>query len=163
MVWHAEWPPLILVGEAPGPSYDPRTHRPLFPYPPQSAGGRLKKMSGYTRYEYIKGTERVNLIPEPYGRRWPKDQAVERAREILFHARTKCQFVFGFGEKVKEAFRSSEGGAFSDYYLSYVMTFPHPSGLCRKWNDPGQETSLKYHFDRVKPYVVSYLDRESQY
>lgn len=68
---------IALVGEAPGPRT--RGDCPFYPYPPNSAAGRLLSILGWSRRRYLLTFARMNLLNECPGRHFP----VERARSCI--------------------------------------------------------------------------------
>lgn len=120
----------LLVGEANPYGGDP--DYALFPFPENSAGGRLcHKVMGLTRREYLERFDRVNLCPSV----WRTKDA--RRRSIEIEESRHGGVVVLLGAKVTRAF-GFEFEPFTQYvgFLRYV-TLPHPSGLSRAWNAPG--------------------------
>lgn len=98
----------------------------LYPYPVNSAGGRLcRRVLGLEPREYLRRYRRVNLC----ARRWSLAEA--RAAAAALEERGVTVLL---GAKVCAAFRveylpfSVQGGR---------VVLPHPSGRCRAWNEPG--------------------------
>lgn len=102
----------------------------LWPDPPGSSGHRLcHYVLGLPEGEYLESFDRSNLCDL----RWSVREARGRAREILARGAP----VVALGAKVARAF----GAAFTPFaYYPLgpgVYVLPHPSGLCRLWNEPG--------------------------
>jgi len=126
----------LLVGEDNPYGKDPRYA--LFPYPNNSAGARLARLvlAMPSRGEYLKRFDRVNLCAS----KWSVPIAREKAREIgLEPGRThvvllgsKVATAFGFAF---EPFKVAQSGPRHMAMKTYVI-LPHPSGLCRLWNEP---------------------------
>lgn len=77
----------LLVGEQNPYGADPKFA--LYPYPENSAGGRLCfKVFGLTRHEYLARFDRVNLCSGKWSmsRAWNEPGAYERARAVLREA-----------------------------------------------------------------------------
>lgn len=127
----------LLVGEANPYGGDP--YYALFPFPENSAGGRLcHKVLGLSQREYLSRFDRANLCAT----RWRAREARNSAIRIEVE---RAGFVAVlFGAKVARAF----GLPFTPFEppVKRLMTFvvlPHPSGRCRAWNEPGA-------FDRAR-------------
>lgn len=144
----------ILIGEA--PEKDARSDCPLYPYPPQSSGGKLYSMSPFTnRKAFIKSCYRLNLLAEYPGDgdklwTWPKERArhcamnlkgsglVSDRRVVLVGAKVASAFdlPLGFGPDTINVLQWYEwpfGGYSKDFTVAIM---PHPSGLNRWYNDP---------------------------
>jgi hypothetical protein len=123
---------LVIVGEL--NPYGDKPEHALFPYPENSAGGRLCfKILGIRRTDYVSLT-RYNLCVG----KWSMVAAKKRALEITkLHSSDTLVLC---GKKVQLAFHSGNNpspvahGVWRDGYL---ICIPHPSGLCREWNVPG--------------------------
>lgn len=121
----------LIVGEL--NPYGGELRHALFPYPANSTGHRLcVKVMGLTMREYLKSFDRVNLC---YGK-WSKFEAASVASNIKWS--DDREDVILLGSKVCDAF----GFPYAPFstMLSKGKTFailPHPSGLCRTWNEPG--------------------------
>ena len=121
----------LLVGELNPYGSDPRYA--LFPYPKNSSGDRLCRMVlGLTRVQYLRRFERANLCEG----KWSLSDARYKAAELMLGNEGP---VILFGAKVAKAFGVG--------YLPFtivpaagdrdVLVLPHPSGLCRAWNEGG--------------------------
>ena len=128
----------LLVGEANPYGGDP--DYALFPFPENSAGGRLcHKVLDLSRREYLELFDRVNLCPT----KWRVREARSRAVEILEADRGAPRAYVLLGRKVQEAFGVGHD-PFSHFRSLRVLpgpqvfvVLPHPSGRCRAWNAPG--------------------------
>lgn len=125
----------LLVGEANPYGTDPRYA--LYPYPKGASGERLGRlilgMPGPRAY--LRAFDRRNLCPQ----RWSVKEARANAGEIL---RGPHERVVLLGSKVAGAF----GMPFEPFKIHLselsaaaktIVILPHPSGLCRAWNEPG--------------------------
>ena len=127
----------LLVGEA--NPYGASPAMALYPLPEGASGDRLCRLiMGLERRDYLKRFDRVNLCPE----RWSQPLARANARAIM---NGEDRVVVLLGSKV--------AGAFGYLYEPFTVkkqdwveggtgprTFvllPHPSGLCRAWNNDG--------------------------
>lgn len=121
----------LLVGERPGPS----THKklPLFPYPPNSAGGRLLKMSRIGIETYLGRLIRVNLF-ESFDLGWDADKATEAAKAIM-DAQPEGRRVVVLGTRVAQAFGLTAFFKLEDHDGRMVCAIPHPSGRNLLYND----------------------------
>ncbi len=118
---------MVLVGESNPYGADP--HYALYPAPDGSAGQRLcQVILGLSRKRYLECFDRVNLCRA----QWRIREAREAAGRLI-HARRR---VVALGSKVCSAF----GIPFEPFSLhddGRILCLPHPSGLCRLWNEPG--------------------------
>lgn len=123
-------PPVgALIGEAPGPRSSPKL--PLFGYPPTSAGGRLMAFSGLTPAVYLGRLARRNLF-ETLPERWSAPAARDRVAEVLdWITRNGFKRVVLVGSRVVAAFDH----VYPVIHDVQFRAIPHPSGLCRVYND----------------------------
>lgn len=121
----------LLVGEAPGPRTSKKL--PLFPYPTNSAGGRLLKMSGLGAGQYLGRLLRRNLM-EAYDLAWDAEVAGQHALNIINEQPAGRRVVL-LGSRVGRAF------GFADFYKvaevngAVYCCIPHPSGRNLLYND----------------------------
>lgn len=116
----------LIVGELNPYGADPR--HALFPYPENSAGGRLcRKVMQLEMRDYLARYDRVNLCVE----KWSTPCAKLRADEVKTENAQRVYVLLG--SKVCAAF-GVPFIPFSVYGGRYVV-LPHPSGRCRLWND----------------------------
>jgi len=128
----------LLVGEAnPYSGLEPRFA--LYPYPENSAGGRLcRYVLGMGTEEYVRRFDRVNLC----GWDWKMKEARAKADEILADVIRLDLTAVLCGAKVAKAFGLTSVTAEEPARLHHnvggglLVLIPHPSGLCRYWNDP---------------------------
>lgn len=117
----------LLVGELNLLSNDP--NHALFPYPTNGSGGRLAMILGLTPTQYMNMFDRVNLCTG----RWSLAKARIRVCEVV----AGREVIVLLGSKVTAAcgYRYEP---FRVYYApsAKIVVLPHPSGLCRVWNDP---------------------------
>ena len=133
---------VVLVGED-NPHGDDQKMA-LFPYPPQSAGARLCEVILEMRKgEYLRRFKRRNLCRG----KWSAQEAGESAAALLDQARRDDLALVLLGAKVLAASgwdwkREEVVGqslVFRPLYLDpagALLAIPHPSGRCRRWNDP---------------------------
>jgi hypothetical protein len=131
---------VAIVGEVNPYGADPQFA--LYPDPPQSAGSRMQRLvAALDRRTYICGLARYNLCVG----RWSVPEAREAARQLREDPLTEV--VVLLGRKVAGVFwAGSPPPPFSAAPLvrrldraSPTITavmLPHPSGLCRVWNEP---------------------------
>lgn len=134
----------LLVGEQPGPSSNPRL--PMWPYPPNSAGGRLHRMSGMDVGDYLLRLARVNLARRPVAR-WDPARAADRLGLVLDGLPDGARVVL-CGARAKDALCSWLGVPGPTCPLPFtapvlwrgrdvkIVGVPHPSGRCQDYNDP---------------------------
>lgn len=129
----------LLLGEANPYGGSPR--RALWPYPKNAAGNRLREILGLTTEDYLAKFDRRNLCPRSWNLEEAKRVAgeIESSRDfpiVLLGARVCRAFNLGFNPFTK--------------CLMEVYILPHPSGLCRIWNDP---TSHQRARDLLKEFL----------
>lgn len=120
----------LLVGEL--NPYGSDAEFALFPLPTNASGGRLARILGLSRAQYLRTFDRVNLCTG----RWE----LRSARVAAVHLKTERLggIVVLLGRKVQDAFRLSGLAPFTAHArdgLVYAI-LPHPSGLCRLWKEP---------------------------
>lgn len=138
----------LFIGMEPPPGADPTTHRPLFPYPRNSAGGRLQKLTGLSLHEYLKRTCRVNLFPEHPGHAWPVARASHLAAYLRDSGLLEDRKVVCVGPRVYKAFfpgqrdediedaRCSLHGTRGHFGIRFQIGWiPHTSGRNLWYND----------------------------
>jgi len=108
-------------------------------------GRKLARLSGLEFHEWMRRTERLNLINRWPGRdgifgdAFPMKEAVANAYRL--HPRLHGRMVILLGRNVADAFtltdlRELRWCAFGCEELEWTMAIvPHPSGLNRWWND----------------------------
>lgn len=125
---------VVLVGEDNPRSRDPRAA--LWPLPPNCAGGRLARILGHTRVEYLRLYARTNLCASGA---WSMDEAERAARALL--AERPAALVL-LGARVARAFLrvgvESEMFAIRRVDDVLVVALPHPSGRNLAYNDPSR-------------------------
>lgn len=133
---------VVLVGESNPYSTDPR--HALYPLPPNAAGGRLARALGLSARDYLRTfPDRRNLLPK--GAKWSSPLARRGADDVLRAAPPGAVLIL-LGAKVSSAFGVDYRPALFLPRMAHVGTdvprrrvvlvVPHPSGLCREWNDP---------------------------
>jgi hypothetical protein len=129
-----------LVGECNPHSADPGDV--LSPERPGSAGNRLWAMlylrHSMTRDDYLRGFRRVNLCSTEWDA-----EAAETAADIMISSFSFGDRVVMLGAKVASAFCLRRAPKFEWEWASPAgsesfkfLKLPHPSGLCRDYNDP---------------------------
>jgi hypothetical protein len=135
----------LFVGEA-----NPRSSHPrmaLFPWPRNSAGGRLAALLDVTAREYLMLFERVNLFPSPPSA-W-STVAAARAAGTVLGGFPDTTLVLMLGARVAAAFGMADLPLWHSRMRqrSRVRTrfvrLPHPSGRSRTWNDPVAQRALR--------------------
>ena len=132
---------VLLVGES--NPYGNHASFALYDEPPQSAGGRLRRLVlGMSHRDYMRQTARANCctgrwsIPAARVRAAALDRADASVGPTACLNRTPIVLL---GAKVAQAF----GLAFVPYTTQKTaagrtaLILPHPSGLSRAWNEPG--------------------------
>ena len=132
----------LLVGESNPHSRHPR--HALYPLPPNAAGGRLARVLGLSARDYLRTfPDRRNLFTG--SAKWSAPGARDAADEVLRTAPLGAVLVL-LGAKVAAAFGVDYRTTLFLPRMAHVGTdvprrrvvlvLPHPSGLCREWNDP---------------------------
>lgn len=122
----------ILIGEA--NPYGSAPEYALYPYPERSAGGRLcRVIMGLDPHDYIRRFDRRNLCPQE----WSMRVAREAAEQLM--STSAGRTIVLLGSKVCSAFDVSfePNNILNNLGSSRFVILPHPSGLCRLWNQPG--------------------------
>lgn len=135
-------PKPLLVGEL--NPYGSNPAFALYPLPEQASGGRLCKILGLTRVEYLDKFDRIDLLrAEDIAPRkgmfktWSIPLARAAARKLLDQP-TRTLILLGarvaaaFGLKREQALLHRDFGT----NQHTVITIPHPSGRNRAWHDP---------------------------
>lgn len=146
---HVLGPPTgMLIGEMPGRTTSPDL--PLFPYPRNSAGGRLLKMSGLTIGEYLGRLIRINLIPH-YAEKWDPEGARIRAEWLVKNS--PVDRIVLLGQHVGAAFGFSSFFHHETVNDKTLVCIPHPSGRNRVYNDErarlGAAATMKFAADEL--------------
>src|SRR5579872_4098600 len=127
---------IVLVGESNPYGSDP--YYALYPAPDGCSGHRLCTMIlGMGRAEYMETFDRMNLCTG----KWSMTEARRTANSVRY------RYLVLLGAKVCSAF-SVKFIPFADTDVGFgelgeftpdakAVILPHPSGLCRLWNDPG--------------------------
>lgn len=126
----------LLVGESNPYGADPRYA--LYPAPHGCAGERLCRLVlGLSRREYLTRFDRVNLCAGKWSLPVARKKALELGQEY--------DVIVLLGARVAHAFEIKNGPFFvsTPFKIDGVLspqrrvTLPHPSGLCRAWNESG--------------------------
>jgi hypothetical protein len=126
-----EGPPVgMIVGEMPGPNTSPSL--PMFPYPANSAGGRLLKISGLTPGQYLGRLLRVDLF-KTYQEKWDPRMAQHLAVQLLEGSPVKRIVVLG--QHVGAAFGFDSFFQHAEFADMNIVCIPHPSGRSPIYND----------------------------
>ena len=129
-------PRVLLLGEQNPYGGDPEMA--LYPHPDGSAGQRLAEVVlGLKRADYLRRFDRANVLDR--GGRWSAPEAREAAARKVFGRHR----VVALGAKVAAALRLpttpfvEHEVPLPGFGTRRVLVLPHPSGLCRVWNEPG--------------------------
>lgn len=129
--------PVAFVGEAPGPR-DTTSRTPLWSLRKSSAGYRLRAMTGLDRASWIRRVPKFNLVPYRVTR-WPREFAEQQAQNLCSSLLRDYDLIL-CGRKVARAFGVPAKQPWLTWTKSpwgpHVVVIPHPSGLCREYNDP---------------------------
>lgn len=105
----------------------------LYHEPPGHSGDRLRRFLGISVADYL-SIDRRNLCTG----RWSIPEAKAAAASALEEAASSDTVVLSLGRKVATALGAPRADLPSSDEVSGVRVVfsPHPSGLCRAWNDP---------------------------
>lgn len=125
---------VAIVGELNPYGADPRYA--LYHEPRNASGDRLRRILGLSVRSYVP-LAKYNLCSVE----WSTSKARARAADIM----AEHKVIIALGAKVRTAFMywrigipEPAGVPFVHQGNDHVMVaLPHPSGLCRTWNDPG--------------------------
>ena len=134
---------LIIVGEA-NPWGGAATA--LYHLPRHASGNRLREHLGLRDATYEK-LRKVNLC-EPA---WSEKLARVTAERVLNRSGWDWDLIVMLGARVKKAFGVPKMEAFTAQGV--LVALPHPSGLCRQWNEPGAPARARQLLARVAPWV----------
>lgn len=141
---------LALVGEAPGPGFKPGmdpNQWALYPYPERSAAGRLKDMLGWTRSEYLSVFARANLLGEYPGPTFPLSRGRLAAEGVAQKLAPRPLLLMGRGVADSFGFPTRDILTWESYLLGSTLivaaVVPHPSGLNRFYNQPGNRERVR--------------------
>lgn len=121
----------LLVGEVNPYGADPAMA--LYPLPEDASGGRLARILGLSRGEYLRRFDRVNLCTGAW--------SIRAAREASYRLRVEGPPKILLGQKVAAAFGFPAGPHFGKVGNFYFL--PHPSGRNRIWNRPGAQEKAR--------------------
>jgi hypothetical protein len=161
---------VLLVGEQPPERWANdetyrRHHSPMFPYPANSAGGRLRDISDLWLGEYIHGLTRINLYPqwEP----WSKEVARTYAH-VAMQRFAPVSHVFLCGKRVVAAFQDFFPSGYKPWPVDEIgrapntifFCIPHPSGRNTAYNDPDVRLRVQSMFKEVRPLLADWETRK---
>lgn len=139
---------VLLVGENNPYSSNPRDA--LFPLPERSAGGRLcSVILGMYRDVYLESFARVNLLSQP---RWSAFAARAAATNLHEGLSPETRVIL-LGKKVWDAWFE---GQFWEPFRPFgrFLALPHPSGLCRAWQEPGAYVRARAAVLELAPWLA---------
>ena len=148
----AELAKILLVGEMNPYGADP--DHALYCEPPHSAGGRLCRLVCQVHHRRYLAFRRVNLCESRWSMIAARKKAVEirswRDRpEVVVLLGKKVQEAFGFPAAWNQPFAIRLGNLVDPTYV----LLPHPSGLCRVWNEPGAFEQARKFLGAAAPWV----------
>ena len=158
---------VLLVGEVNPHGLDPR--HALYHLPRASSGNRLRCILGLTDLEYHRLLDKVNLCVGE----WSARQAAPLLAELVLRNSAGRTVIVLLGARLRAAARTllrrgllpeAEVGFFTKITLGsgVVLAFlPHPSGLCRLWNEPGAPVRARALLRQVAPQVPWGSDPET--
>lgn len=136
------------------PGADPSHKYDLFPLPKGASGHRLCKLVlGMEMTTYLRSFVRRDLLTEKWTVAAARKAAAEvwkesgRAPLVLLGAKVSAAFGLAY-----IPFSSIDHGCVEG--LRKVVIIPHPSGLCRAWQEPGAFTRAR---DMVLPLLTEPL------
>ncbi len=140
----------LLIGQAPSRTGDPS--QPLRGY----CGMKLASLFGISTASYLKRFDRNNLINHYPGKNGKGDffdllEARDRAIDTtIMIAIIPRPYVLLIGRNVARAFRKNQRYFERfDLHGSPAYVVPHPSGISRWWNEPGNRAKAQRFFKRL--------------
>lgn len=134
---------LVLVGELNPYGSDPSFA--LFHLPRRASGDRLREHLGLRDATY-EALAKANLCTGA----WDNEAAYEQAISLRF----KYRVMVCLGVKVRRAFAApAPFVSAQDLFGCTLVSLPHPSGLCRAWNEPGARERARALLRQVAPDV----------
>lgn len=119
----------LIVGELNPYGSDPAFA--LYPLPEHASGGRLCQLLNMSHGRYLALFDRVNLCEG----KWEALKARDAARALRLDNAGRQMILLG--RKVAGAFGFRDVPFFSRPSTDgRFLLLPHPSGLCRVWNEP---------------------------
>jgi uracil-DNA glycosylase len=130
---------MLMVGEAPSPTSDPTD-----PILSGRSGRWLRWLLGDHWTRFRERCSFANLVETYPGPRYPLDLARREALRLLSSA-GRPRTLLLCGRKVATAFGYGREGFLSAVSLpgERLVFLPHPSGLCRWWNDEGNRSRAR--------------------
>lgn len=144
-------PPTGLIIDEMARPGDLATVSPLFPYPTNSPGGKLMKMSGLSIGDYLGRLFRINLIQQ-YSEKWDPELAMLRAAWILEN--TPIDRIVLLGQHVGAAFGFNTFFTHELFSGKNIVCIPHPGGSSAPiYNDNrariGAAATIKFAADKM--------------
>jgi hypothetical protein len=144
--WATPEPPRVLVvGEVNPYGADPKFA--LYPRPRHASGNRLREIMGLTDACYMRLLARVNLCAG----KWEPRQARLSALDVLEAGNHPVLVLLG--AKVRAAFEGPPAFQVVQGLDAKLVGLPHPSGLCRAWNEPGAVERARAALAEAAPWV----------
>ena len=143
---------VLVVGESNPHGSDPRLA--LYHRPRRASGNRLRLIMGLSDAAYLRYLDRANLCVG----RWSEQEARATMLELLglvtrSHEDTSLVLL---GHRVLGAsLAPADFGYFQTKKVRRVTvaSLPHPSGLCRAWNEPGSVERARAALRAAAPWV----------
>jgi hypothetical protein len=147
---------VTLVGEANPYGGDP--YYALYPHPEGCSGWRLCCLVlGMRRVDYLAAFDRVNLCPRDWDGRQARSAAdaltLEGKRLVLCGAKVCRAFSVPYVPFCAARGFPTQSGA---------LVLPHPSGLCRKWNEAGSYQRAREAVEAFAPELAHLLGRRDR-
>jgi uracil-DNA glycosylase len=122
---------MLMVGEAPSPTSDPEV-----PIISGRSGRWLRWLLGEHWSLFYEACAFINLVETYPGPLYPLETSRHAAREVL-ESVVRPRTLILCGRKVSSAFgyAKAEFLSVADMPRERLVFLPHPSGLCRWWND----------------------------
>lgn len=119
-------PRVLVVGEVNPYGSDPSMA--LYHLPREASGNRLRVILGMTDHDYSYTLDKKNLCIG----RWDNGVAQREAHRTLSYSH---EVMVLLGSKVRGAFNGPPPFTISGRRGKLLVGLPHPSGLCRVWNE----------------------------
>ena len=135
---------VLLVGEC--NPYGLRPELALYHLPRRASGDRLREHLGLRDVTYHR-LAKLNLCTG----RW--DAEVARRRAVFLLAGGQHDVFVLLGAKVRAAFGCPTVFERQALPTCVIVSLPHPSGLCRAWDEPGARERAVGLLAQVAPWV----------
>jgi len=148
--------PIAIVGEAPGPRT--RADMPFYPYPPNSAAGRLLRYLGWSRSRYLLTFARRNLLDEWPGPTFPVAKARHCVPHLVSGLHPRPMLLMGKGVSAAFGVTGLDPLQLTTVRVPHadlghvdaqVAIVPHTSGRNLWYNDPTNQRAVREFVESI--------------